>query len=225
MTVIGVITRGKYGHRLIEAIGEHSDFSVVSSDLPEFVPVFIEEPDEFLENLNFDLKVFSAEIVVTYSLHPDLTSAIAKLAAEAGVRALIVPGGSSKASIPELEKISEKSGMSIEVDDICCTLEANPANSPFAEIFGVPVLKVRTRDGKIDKVEVIKGAPCGSTWHMARELVGVPVKDAPPKAGLIVQQYPCRAVRGDMGGIHESGELHKQALIKALEAEALENEE
>ncbi|WP_440956955.1 DUF166 domain-containing protein [Methanosarcina sp. Mfa9] len=225
MTVIGVITRGKYGNRLIETIRKHSGFSVVSTDLPEFLPVFIEEPDEFLENLDFDLSVFSAEIVVTYSLHPDLSSAIARLAAEGGVRALIIPGGPSRASIPELEQISEKSGMSIEVDEICCTLEENPANAPFAKIFGVPVLKVKTRDGKISKVEVLKGAPCGSTWHMAEELVGVPVKDAPPKAGLIVQQYPCRAIRGEMGGIHESAELHKQALIKALEAEALENEE
>jgi hypothetical protein len=54
---------------------------------------------------------------------------------------------------------------------------------------------------------------------MAKEIVGVPVKDAPPKAGLLVQHYPCRASRGDLGGIHESGELHKQALIKALENE------
>jgi hypothetical protein len=219
MTVIGVITRGKYGHRLIEAIGEHSAFSVVSTELPEFVPVFIEEPDEFLRNLNFDKRVFSAEIVISYSLHPDLTSAIARLAAEAGVHSLIIPGGPSRASIPELEQISADSGMDIEVDEICCSLEANAANRPFAEIFGSPVLKVKTKDGKIVRVEVIKGAPCGSTWHMAKELIGVPVKDAPPKAGLIVQQYPCRAVRGDIGGIHESGELHKQALIKALETE------
>ncbi|KKG10330.1 hypothetical protein EO98_13615 [Methanosarcina sp. 2.H.T.1A.6] len=219
MTVIGVITRGKYGHRLIEIVKEHSDFSVVTADLPEFVPIFIEEPDEFLERLNFDLRVFSAEIVVTYSLHPDLTSAIAKLAAEAGVRSLIIPGGPSRASVPELKKISEASGMDIEVDEICCTLEPNSFNRPFADIFGSPVLKVKTENGKIAKVEVIKGAPCGSTWHMAKEIVGVPVEDAPPKAGLLVQQYPCRAVRGEMGGIHESGELHKQALIKALENE------
>ncbi|WP_440946676.1 DUF166 domain-containing protein [Methanosarcina sp. T3] len=219
MTVIGVITRGKYGHRLIETVKEHSDFSVVTADLPEFVPVFIEEPDEFLENLNFDREVFSADIVVTYSLHPDLTSAIAKLAAEAGVRSLIVPGGASRASVPELKRISEASGMDIEVDEICCTLEPNSANRPFAEIFGSPILKVKTEDGKIAKVEVVKGAPCGSTWYMAKEIVGMPVKDAPPKAGLLVQHYPCRASRGDMGGIHESGELHKQALIKALENE------
>jgi len=219
MTIIGVITRGKYGHRLIETVKEHSDLSVVTADLPEFVPIFIEEPDEFLESLNFDLRVFSADIVVTYSLHPDLTSAIAKLAAEAGVRSLIIPGGPSRASVTELKQISEASGMDIEVDEICCTLEPNSFNRPFADLFGSPVLKVKTENGKIAKVEVIKGAPCGSTWHMAKEIVGVPVKDAPPKAGLLVQQYPCRASRGEMGGIHESGELHKQALIKALENE------
>lgn len=219
MTIIGVITRGKYGHRLVDVIKEHSDFSVITADMPEFVPTFIEEPDEFLENLNFDLRVFSADLVVTYSLHPDLTSAIAKLAAEAGVRSLIIPGGSSRASVPELKKISEVSGMDIEVDETCCTLEPNSFNRPFADFFGSPILKVKTENGKIAKVEVLKGAPCGSTWHMAKELVGVPVKDAPPKAGLLVQQYPCRAIRGEMGGIHESAELHKQALIKALENE------
>ena len=96
MTLIGVITRGKYGHRLIDTVKEHSDFSVVTSDLPELVPLFIEDPDQYLETLNFDKRVFSAEIVITYSLHPDLTSAIAKLASSAGVRSLIVPGGPSR---------------------------------------------------------------------------------------------------------------------------------
>ena len=216
MTVIGVITRGKYGHRLIETVREHSDFSIVTADLPEFVPVFIEEPDEYLEALNFDRRVFSAEIIITYSLHPDLTSAIAKLAAEAGVRSLIVPGGPSRASIPELKKISEVSGMDIEVDEICCSLEPNDFNRPFAELFGSPILKVKTKDGKIADVKVIKGAPCGSTWYMAKEIVGMEVKDAPPKSGLLIQHYPCRATRGELGGIHESGELHKQAFIKAL---------
>lgn len=219
MTVIGVITRGKYGHRLIETVREHSDFSIVTVDLPEFVPVFIEEPDEYLEALNFDKHVFSAEIIITYSLHPDLTSAIAKLAAEAGVRSLIVPGGPSRASVPELKKISEVSGMDIEVDEICCSLEPNDFNRPFAELFGSPILKVKTKDGKIADVKVIKGAPCGSTWYMAEEIVGTEIKDAPPKAGLLIQHYPCRATRGEIGGIHESGELHKQAFIKALENE------
>lgn len=216
MTLIGVITRGKYGHRLIDTVKEHSDFSVVTADLPELLPLFIEEPDQYLEALNFDKRVFSAEIVITYSLHPDLTFSIAKLAARAGVRSLIVPGGPSRASIPELNKISEASGMDIEVHEICCTLEPNEFNRPFTDIFGSPILEVKTKDDKIVDVKVIKGAPCGSTWYMAKEIVGVPLKDAPPKAGLLIQHYPCRAARGDLGGIHESGELHKQAFIKAL---------
>ena len=217
MTLIGVITRGKYGHRLIDTVKEHSDFSVVTSDLPELVPLFIEDPDQYLEALNFDKRVFSAEIVITYSLHPDLTSAIAKLASRAGVRSLIVPGGPSRASIPELNKISEASGMDIEVHEICCTLEPNEFNRPFTDIFGSPSLEVKTKDEKIVDVKVLKGAPCGSTWYMAKEIIGVPLKDAAPKAGLLIQHYPCRAARGDLGGIHESGELHKQAFIKALE--------
>ncbi|HHV24761.1 MAG TPA: hypothetical protein GXX65_09645, partial [Methanosarcina sp.] len=102
---------------------------------------------------------------------------------------------------------------------ICCSLEPNDFNRPFADIFGLPVLKVRTKGGKIADVKVIKGAPCGSTWHMAKEIVGTSIKDAPPKAGLLIQHYPCRAARGELGGIHESGELHKQAFIKALENE------
>ena len=217
MTLIGVITRGKYGHRLIDTVKEHSDFSVVTSDLPELVPLFIEDPDQYLEALNFDKRVFSAEIVITYSLHPDLTSAIAKLASRAGVRSLIVPGGPSRASIPELNQISEASGMDIEVHEICCTLEPNEFNRPFTDIFGSPSLEVKTKNEKIEDVKVLKGAPCGSTWYMAKEIIGVPLKDAPPKAGLLIQHYPCRAARGDLGGIHESGELHKQAFIKALE--------
>ncbi len=216
MTLIGVITRGKYGHRLIDTVKEHSNFSVVTADLPELVPLFIEDPDQYLEALNFDKSVFSAEIVITYSLHPDLTYSIAKLAARAGVRSLIVPGGSSRASIPELNTISEASGMDIEVHEICCTLEPNEFNRPFTDIFGSPILEVKTKDEKIIDVKVLKGAPCGSTWYMAKEIVGVPLKDAPPKAGLLIQHYPCRAARGDLGGLHESGELHKQAFIKAL---------
>jgi hypothetical protein len=35
-------------------------------------------------------------------------------------------------------------------------------------------------------------------------------------AGLFCQQYPCRAVRGTPGGIHTSGDLHKDAMERAL---------
>jgi hypothetical protein len=42
------------------------------------------------------------------------------------------------------------------------------------------------------------------------------VEEAPSMAGLFCQQYPCRAVRGTPGGIHTSGDLHKDAMERAL---------
>jgi hypothetical protein len=51
---------------------------------------------------------------------------------------------------------------------------------------------------------------------MAKSLVGTKIKEAPAKGGLLVQQYPCRAIRGTRGGIHKAAKLHKEAVEKAL---------
>jgi hypothetical protein len=219
MTTIGVITRGKYGHRLIETIRSKTGFDVVSAGLPANLPEFIEEPADFLENLDLDNALFKTDILITFSLHPDLTPEIARLAGREGVRALIIAGGSSRAPVNELGRISGEYGIHIEVDDICCNLRSDPSIAELTSLFGRPVLDVRTRDGKVVEVKVIKGAPCGSTWHMAEKLIGTPVEDAPARAGLLIQQYPCRAVRGQLGGIHESAELHRQAVKSALARE------
>ncbi|WP_440953139.1 DUF166 domain-containing protein [Methanococcoides sp. FTZ1] len=216
MTKLGVILRGKYGSRLVETVRSKTDMEVIVAKLPAYLPDFIDEPDEFFSTLDFDMKVFDSDIIITYSLHPDITPEIARMAGKAGVRALIVPGGTSKAPVKELEAISKEYGIFIEVDEICCNLESDPATDDFTCFFGDPVLDVEIEDGKISKVNVIRGAPCGSTWHMANSLAGIPVEEAGSKAGLLVSQYPCRAVRGQMGGIHESSELHKQAVEDAI---------
>ncbi|NOR47079.1 MAG: hypothetical protein GQ533_03395, partial [Methanosarcinaceae archaeon] len=96
------------------------------------------------------------------------------------------------------------------------TLKPNPAAPEYTSKFGSPVLDIKTRDGKIVDVNVIRGAPCGSTWKMAEKLIGMSVSDAPARAGLLIQQYPCRAVRGNTGGIHESAQIHKKAVERAL---------
>ena len=114
--------------------------------------------------------------------------------------------------------IAEKYGIHIEVDEICCTLEecGVPAVDEFAKKLGKPELEVSTKDGRISSVKVLRGSPCGATWHSAEGLVGKRVEEAPSMAGLFCQQYPCRAVRGTPGGIHTSGDLHKDAMERAL---------
>jgi hypothetical protein len=216
---VGVVTRGKYGERLIETIKDKTDFEVVSINLPQFLPDFIEDPEEFLDDLNLDPKFFSSDLIITYSLHPDITPEIVIRAGKGGAQAVIVPGGMARAgSLFELQKIADIYGIYIEVDEICCTLEkcGVEAVDIFAEKFGQPEIDVEVEDGRISNVHVVRGSPCGSTWHVAKEIVGKRLEDAPPRAGLLCQMYPCRAVRGGEGGIHTSGDLHKYAMEKAL---------
>ncbi|MGB8217934.1 MAG: DUF166 family protein [Candidatus Methanoperedens sp.] len=220
MISIGVITRGKYGLRLIENIKKNSDFKVSTIEIPDSLPDFIEAPGEFLEALNIDKSIFSRDLIIAYIFHPDITPEIVRLAGENGARAVIIAGGAARAGgLSELQKISEKYNMHIEIHEICCGIEqcGNEIVDEFASCFGRPELKITTKAGLITKVEVLRGAPCGSTWHMAKGLVGAGIKDAPARAGLLVQQYPCRALRGIKGGIHKAGELHKKAVEMAKE--------
>ena len=219
MTTLGVIARGKYGQRLIDTVLVLSDMRVVTVQLPQHLPEFIDDPAEFMNSLDLDPAVFSADIIITYSLHPDITPQIARMAGEAGVKALIVPNGRARVSTTELEQISEEYGIHIEVDDLCCKMHPHSSISDLNAIFGTPILDVTTSHGTIIDVKVLHGAPCGSTWRMAEKIIGTSVREAPARAGLLIQQYPCRAVRGGKGGIHESAKLHRQAMEAALERE------
>ncbi|MCL7413215.1 MAG: DUF166 domain-containing protein [ANME-2 cluster archaeon] len=220
MLSIGVITRGKYGKRLLDTITSHTEFTVSSTPIPSTLPDLIDEPASFVDNLNLDPCVLSSDLVITYSLHPDIAPEMARRAACSGAKAIIIPGGWSNAGDPrELERISERYKTRIVVEDICCEMEndTNPIISEFASMLGRPLLEVQVESGKIREVKVIRGAPCGSTWWMAKQLKGAPVSEAPARGGLLIQQYPCRAMRGVGGGIHRSARLHRQAVEKAIE--------
>ena len=217
--LVGVVKRGKYGERLLETIKARTDFEVVSVEVPQVLPGFIEDPEEFVRELNLDPKLFQSDLLILYTFHPDLTPEIVRMAGEAGVKAAIIPGGIGRAgSIGELERIAEKTGIHIEVDEICCTLDecGVAVIDEFAKKLGRPELSVETKDGRISRVTVLRGSPCGATWHAAEGVLGKTVDEAASMTGLFCQQYPCRAVRGTPGGIHTSGDLHKDAMERAL---------
>jgi hypothetical protein len=219
MLKIGVITRGKYGVRLLDTIEKYTDFRTKSDSLPSNLPDFIEDPAYFTDYLALDNEVFGMDLVITYSLHPDITPEIVNRAARVGTKAVIIPGGRSRAGDPHvLDEISKRYNIRILIEDICCAIcsDTNPEVKEFSSRLGCPVLQIEIADDKISEVKVINGAPCGSTWLMAKNLIGVPVIDAPAKAGLLVQQYPCRAVRGTKEGIHNSALLHKKAVEDAI---------
>ncbi|MDY6965237.1 MAG: DUF166 family protein [Halobacteriota archaeon] len=213
---IGVITRGKYGHRVIDTIKKRTDMSVVSTDLPD-LPDFIDYPEEIVKEI--DKTVFDVDLLISYALHPDINPEIVKAAGKNKVKAIMIPGGMSRAGgFEELERISEEYDIFVEVSEICCSLgeSEDETINEYASKLGRPIYKVETKDGKISGVEVIRGSPCGDSWWVAEQLIGEAVEDAPSKAGLLTQIYPCRASRGIDGKIHTSAEIHKKAIKDAL---------
>lgn len=214
---IGIISRGKYGRRLAQTLDQVTGFETIFAYVPEDLPDFIEDPSGILGGINEP--VFGCDLLITYTMHPDITPGVLRLAGEHGVKAVIVAGSPARAgSQRELSDMARKYDLHVEVHEICCGIEecGNEVIYEFASTIGSPRFEITLEDDVIVKVKVVRGAPCGSTWHAALGLVGTPVCDAPAKAGLLVQQYPCRAARGISGGIHRAAKLHSDAVKKAI---------
>ena len=89
-------------------------------------------------------------------------------------------------------------------------------------MFGAPAFAVKVVEGKIARIEVLRGAPCAATWDAALRIIDMPVEEAAVRIGLEVQ-YFCVADPSDWdpisgkSAVHFAGEIHKLALAKALD--------
>jgi len=85
----------------------------------------------------------------------------------------------------------------------------------------MPEFSVEVVDGKIARIKVLRGAPCGATWEAALRVMDLPAEEAAIRIGLEVQ-YFCAA---DPSGwdpifgkspVHFAGDVHRNALKKAI---------
>jgi hypothetical protein len=80
---------------------------------------------------------------------------------------------------------------------------------------------VEVAEGKIQKIFVKRGAPCGATWEAASKIIGRDAAEAPTRFGLEVQFF-CSADPANWDPIygkspvHFAGHIHGAALKKAL---------
>lgn len=77
-------------------------------------------------------------------------------------------------------------------------------------------------DGRISRVEVVRGAPCGATWEAAQRLIGHPLDDAVRKIGLDTQFYCSANPAGwdplyGKSPVHFAGKIHSKELAKAID--------
>jgi len=219
-------TQGEYGERIFRHVTREAPphWSLRKIRLPQSLPDFIEEPEEVVaeilpgERLRCDLLVFLGESPSAFSLLPEVLDRVQ-------ARGLIAPAD-DYAWLPlglERQIRSELRLPAVFPRPFCSLAEVgDPAIDEFAGLFGRPTLRLETERGLVERVEVLRGAPCGSTHYMAERLVGTPEGEAPERAGLLIQTYPClasrkieRAINDSL--IHISGQIIRKSIEEALD--------
>lgn len=185
---------------------------------PAKLPSFIENPEEYIPE-----KIPVVDVCIATGIHQDILLALPPRLEHEGIRGLIVPIEDFREVPPGLQKQLEHECADLSIECAFpkpfCSLDpstATPLISKFVQELkvGKPSLRITTE--KQNGGEVIRGvaversAPCGSTWYVARKLIGSEVqrdriRDVVSKAH---HSFPCTAT---MSTDPEIGEpiLHK----------------
>jgi len=198
---------------------------------PIDLPAFIDEPRKYLPK-----SIPRADLCVASGLHKDLLLELPKHVQEAGATGLIVPI-EDFVEVPlgltrQLEEECEELGLESAFPKPFCSLEPSK-NKPMISRFvselkiGKPSLEistVNTGDAEvIESAAVRRSAPCGSTWYIAKKLIGVETKtealyDVVAKAH---HSYPCTATmavdpEAKEPILHVAGYIIREEVQKAL---------
>ncbi len=201
--------QGPYGQRIVDNIRNHLPvgWELTVFALPSALPPIVDDPAEFLPP-SFD----SANLLLALSESSHSAQLIPAIAQQARARGVIASIDSS-AWLPlglrnQLEKELADLGIASAFPKTFCTLTEHSYGygafareyeseviSAFARHFGKPRLEIAIdrQRGTIVGVKVLSGAPCGSTFHVARLLTGIAINEAVPRAGLICHHFPCLA--------------------------------
>ena len=208
MRILAVV-QGNYGQRIVDNIRHRRpvDWTVETYEPPPVLPIIVDDPEEFLPGT-----LPTVDLVLALIESPAAAQLIPAIAQRSGAKAVLCPIDNS-AWIPtglknQLQRELEQIGIESAFPKPFCTLTEETAGyrgaaqpyksqtiSEFARHFGRPALNLRVdaRTGIIEKVEVVRGSPCGATHYAAQRLEGTAVEDAVPKAGLLSHHYPCLA--------------------------------
>jgi hypothetical protein len=184
MIKIAIVTDGPYGDRTYDTICQEFDCDFIELEQPDSMFMdCVEIPKNVLEKLQ------SADLIISYILHPDLVLELVEQIHDK-VSWIIVGawrGEGFKNQIEQFENVNCPENM--------CDLEYNgdPVFDEFVSKFGKPIIEIEFEGNIVSEVRVLRSSPCGSTSFVAEEMVGEDINNLPIKAGLKLQHYPCRA--------------------------------
>ncbi|EHP89081.1 protein of unknown function DUF166 [Methanotorris formicicus Mc-S-70] len=215
-----IVSDGAYGERAGNILKEHAKINEFTGffRIPKPSNFFVDEielPKEIVE------KFKEADILITYTTHPDNTYEVCRRCREENPNiAIIVAAWRGNGQKKELQKFDAICPhIMCEIDEDNLNIEKYPKLKEFLKEFGKPKVKVYVEGGKVRDVEVLRTSICGSTIFMAENMVGMDVDDIGRKGSMLIQRYPCVA-----GKIHLfSDEECKKIKALTLHKEAIEN--
>jgi hypothetical protein len=235
--VLAIIT-GEYGRRNVENIRTHApnDWTIEVWEAPGVYPPVIDYPEDHVPD-----SMPAADLILSFAEHKGVAELLPEVARRTGARSVIasadreewLPRGLAR----QLRGWLDELGVAcVTPKPLCSLTEAtynvsahertyeDPLISAFARHFGRPAFAVvidpETRD--VLEITVERDAVCGCARYAARELKGVPAKDAERLGGLLHHHYPCLAsmgVDGDFNDtiMHVSGNILKAEIREEVE--------
>lgn len=213
-----IVTDGPYGGRAKDTIEEVFETRFIQLLQP--TSAFIDEIELPLEDIK---EIEDANILITYTTHPDLTLALVERFS-GKVDWIIVGAWSGKGFKNQLESFSN-----VICPYVMCELEeiGDPIFDEFVSCIGEPELELELKDGELKDVKVLRTSPCGSTIFLAEFLKEKyhdqkpDLQDLPREAGLKLQHYPCLASKIRLFSPEEckkdrASELHRDAVNQAI---------
>jgi thymidylate synthase len=186
----------------------------VAPDLSSDIVALMEMPDpvslgDFIDDVEPHLpqNIPSAEIAMVINIHPDILFGLLPKLKEAGVKG-IIGGSESPRELPlgqrkQLEDKAAELGIEAAFAKPFCALRPDPAKPTIARFLkeakiGDPVIEFslqKSREGKnaILAANVIRSAPCGSTWYVAKRMLGLEPDQADLRERISEAHhaYPC----------------------------------
>jgi NAD-dependent dihydropyrimidine dehydrogenase PreA subunit len=222
---IVILSSGEYGSRIVNTIASKgfAQYIIGMYEFSDDLPEFLDDISSYIpENLP------EADLLISIGLFGDINLVIPEIISQTGIKSAIVPIHDPK-QIPfglqkEIETMVKNINSEVKIifpKPFCSLIPVGDEFiDQFAEVFGKPKLEIGA-DDMIKGVNVIRGAPCGSTWYIAEKLVGMPSKEAEFESGNKFHNYPCLASMNTdpMVGdtiMHLAGYKAKEAVKRAL---------
>lgn len=226
-----ILFQGYYGKRILESIRHFAPqaWTIEAWRIPSALPLVVDDPLAFLP-----MHLPATDLVLSLGESGSVAQLLPSVVERTGARVVIAPVDNvawlPDGLVRQLRARLREMGVAAAFPKPFCSLTERSYNvrqqevsfedpwiGEFARYFGRPVFRIECHGQQITKVEVKRDAACGCARAVARQLVGVDVREAVIQAGLFHHHYPCLAtmrVDASLGEplIQASGDFTRQAV-------------